>query len=210
MMNVNMDCCHVVKNSEEVSLKSILMQKRVFLDDLSDYCKKYKPNNLGEDAIKFIANFYSSTSLFSIQGREKSELFAIALSHWRFSKTLKEDFKIDSFVPAIDKNGWSSYNTFIQIVIKDIPFVVESIKMLLNKNNIKIYTVVNMSGINVSRNKSGTVKKLIDNIDGKKEAFILFEIQRQQPEEQALLLQKINTTLNDILVHILVDILLTF
>ncbi len=103
---------------------------------------------------KFIRLYYVNMSFEDIRDRSIPDLYGAALSHWNllFHRKPKE-LKINVFNPQFEQHGWKSTHTIIQVVSEDMPFLVDSIRMEINRLGLTTHLMINIGALKVSRNK---------------------------------------------------------
>jgi len=112
-------------------------QKKIRLDSIVDYAKEHMKSSLGAEFIDFVNGFYNNASPEDLS-LKMDELYAIALSNWKFISNFNQPrSKIRIFNPTLEENGWTSSHTIIQILSRDMPFLIDSITSnLLEDGNV--------------------------------------------------------------------------
>lgn len=136
----------------------------------------------------FAHRFFGSSALNDLITRSTEELSGILLSHWNFIFTRKaEQTKVRVFNPTLEEDGWNSTHTIIQISNDDIPFLVDSIRLEVNRSGVQIHFTIHFGGTKVLRNDAHQIVKILpvgsNNPNATSEAPIYFEIDRQTDEE---------------------------
>lgn len=74
--------------------------------------------------------------------RPAEETFKVIYGLYKFTEFRKpNEIKIDAFNTELERDGWKSSYTMIFINLRDMPFLVDSIRMLLNRRGLNIYTM---------------------------------------------------------------------
>ena len=144
------------------------------------------PDEAEADLVKtFIRCFYSYTSLEDLEKKSVETLYGIALSQWRLMGQAKANVpKLRVFNPTLERDGWSSDYTMVEVVVRDMPFLVDSLRMELTRMNLNYHLLIHMGGILVNRDDEGNITHIERN-KGKQskrcevEAPILMEIDCQ-------------------------------
>jgi len=103
--------------------------------------------------------------------------------------------KIRCFNPSQEEDGWVHRHTQIFVLQRDMPFLVDSIRMILNRKKIGIHAV-NSTVFNVVRDRDGTLVSISDRVTDDREALILVQIDRSSSEdERASLVREIARSL---------------
>ncbi len=156
----------------------------------------------------FAQRYFISSSVEDLRERSIQELYAILLSHWEFIYQRRPDeAKIRIFNPDITKDGWKSTHTIIQISHDDIPFLVDSARMVINQHNHQIHFILHFGGFKVIRDNHHNITKILPpgvvEKNASTEAPIYIEIDRIADEKAMLDLQsEIERVLADVRVSV--------
>ena len=92
---------------------------------------------------KFAYMLYGNMSNEDLVGRNDSDLYGAALSLWQtFNQHAQPAAMIRVFNPEIAKHGWESKHTIVEIVVQDMPFLVDSVRMALNRQAITAHLLL--------------------------------------------------------------------
>ena len=156
-------------------------QKEIRLDSIIDYSKENMKSSLGSGFIEFVNNFYKNASPEDLSLR-LDELYAIVLSNWKFISEYKQTgSKIRIFNPSLEEHGWTSSHTIIQILSKDMPFLIDSITSNLLEDGNALHMLIHPV-LEFNRNDKG---KMVDK-GGKKstESIMHIEITAMSDEQE--------------------------
>ncbi|HLD84459.1 MAG TPA: NAD-glutamate dehydrogenase, partial [Coxiellaceae bacterium] len=126
----------------------------------SDSCSIEKKQR--KQFTSFVRLYFSHASLNDLKHRPVAELFGMVHSHWLLVCKPQQSGKrvLHVFNPTVEKDGWHSTHTVIELVTKDMPFVVDSMRMAMNRLDITVHLMVYTGGIQVSRDAAGNVTKI--------------------------------------------------
>ncbi|MCY7293903.1 NAD-glutamate dehydrogenase [Alteromonas sp. a30] len=136
---------------------------------------------------QFARNLYQNIPKEDLDHRNDSDLYGAALSLWN------EFFKFDGsqpiiqvFNPDLARSGWQSEHTIVEIIVKDSPFLVDSVRMTLNRMGINAHLLLH-TPISVVRNdKNEIISFESQNSKAKgltRNTVFLIEIDRQTTKE---------------------------
>ncbi len=92
---------------------------------------------------QFALTLYGRVAPEDLIGRTDSDLYGAALSLWQtFNAHAGDDAKIRVFNPEIAKHGWESKHTIVELVLKDSPFLVDSLRIALNRSGITAHLML--------------------------------------------------------------------
>ena len=155
---------------------------------------------------RFIRLFYSHASEDDLKHRSIAELFGMVHSHWllvcRPQKKIRRHLRV--FNPDVEEDGWHTTHTVVELITKDMPFVVDSMRMEMNRLGLTVHLMIYMGGMRVTRDGQGKVtdvegydvnQPLCDTI----ESPVYMEIDRQTDPKTLLMLEEnLNRILSDV------------
>ncbi|MDM8566724.1 NAD-glutamate dehydrogenase [Candidatus Halobeggiatoa sp. HSG11] len=182
--------------SSENKAKKLLEQVINLVED------KFPPTQ-AKQIKSFVQHFFSSITPEDILERDNVEnLYGATVSYWKFaSQYLPEQTKIQVYNPQFEQDGWQSAHTIVSILIKNMPFLVESIRMALNRQGLTVHLMLHPI-LKTQRDETG--KLITISPTGNSESLIHLEVDRQTENH---VLDQITTDLNQVLadVRIAVD-----
>ncbi len=91
----------------------------------------------------FVRCYYRHVDPADLRARRVEDLFGAAVEHARLGLDWEPGTaKIAILNPTLDTHGWESDHTVVQIVVDDMAFLVDSVVMALNSNDLAIHLVV--------------------------------------------------------------------
>jgi glutamate dehydrogenase len=137
-------------------------------------------------------------------------LSSAAFHFWSMIQTRKpHETKINIYNPTIQRDAWQSTHTIIEVITDDAPFLVDSIRMILNRMGFSTHLIIHMGGIRLIRNDDHEVSTILPRRGESEpnvviEAPIFMEIDRvNDPLVMLELEQQIERVLKD--THAVVD-----
>src|SRR2546430_8376678 len=129
---------------------------------------------------RFVRRYFSQLDPEDLAERQPADLYGAALSHWNFAR--KRDpgsARLRVFNPSIEEHGWQSTHTIIEIVNDDMPFLVDSVTMEVNRHGLTLHLIMHPI-IAVKRSADGKLVDLAadDDKDARHESFIRVEVDR--------------------------------
>jgi glutamate dehydrogenase len=162
----------------------------VILKNVAQIIKKKVPTESADLVAQFATLLYNNISSFDLSDRNDSDMYGATLSLWSsLNEHTDNEPVIHVFNPSVSKNGWKSSHTIIEVIIKDMPFLVDSIRIALNRLGLSPHLMLN-SPLNLVRDKDQNITKIAPSIDKKikatsVETVFFIEIDRQS-NQQAL------------------------
>lgn len=177
-------------------------EKIQFIDSVAATIEKLFREKETDLCVQFAKEYLGTISLEDLLSRTVDDWSGLVISYWRFIYLRgPNETKIRVYNPDYERDGWISTHTVIEIVHDDIPFLVDSLHMEINRMGFVSYLIVHGGGIKVKRDAKHHIVSLLkanekNHQDFTPEAHIFIEINRQV--EQATL-QEIHTNFENIL-----------
>lgn len=151
-----------------------------FLDDFRNFSAEKLTSEELLALMGFAEHYFSRYPLEELVGRHLSDIFGCVYQCWRYLHAFDgSQAKVYLFNPKLDTDGWICPHTVLAVLQKDMPFIVDSIRIELNRRNIGIHTIKS-TVLNVERDASQQLIKVVDNSETSefvhKEAFVYLEI----------------------------------
>ncbi|MDN5517268.1 MAG: NAD-glutamate dehydrogenase, partial [Pseudomonas sp.] len=142
----------------------------------------------------FAEQFFGIIALEELTQRRLSDLVGCTLSAWRMLEQFDHAKpQVRTFNPDYEKHGWQSTHTAVEILHGDIPFLVDSVRMELNRHGYSIHTLQN-SVFSVRRDKNGQLLEILPRgTQGEgvlQEALMFLEIDRCSSSAELKTLEK--------------------
>jgi glutamate dehydrogenase len=134
---------------------------------------------------EFVRQFYSTVALDDLREWSTDDLYGAALNFWTLIKQRSsKETKIRIYNPDFERHGWQTTHTVIEVITEDMPFLVDSIRMVVNRMGFMSYLIIHMGGIHLQRSTTNEVTAILpqDKSPSKgiiTEAPIFLEIDRQ-------------------------------
>jgi len=144
--------------------------------------KKVAPERV-EQVTSFSKILFKNIAYEDLDNRVEDNLYGATLSLWNQFVDYKGDAPfIRAFNPAISKHGWQSIHTIVEIIVTDMPFLVDSVRMALNKMGITAHLLLHCP-IGLQRDKQHTIVSFESNTSKNKEVIkqtvFMIEVDRQ-------------------------------
>jgi len=155
----------------------------------------------------FVAAYFDNTDPDELTARGPVTLFAMANAHWRLldAPRTPKTARIRVFNPTLSEDGFVSDHTVVQIVNDDMPFLVDSVTMAINRSNRVAHWIVHPL-LSVERDAKGKVRRVSSAANtsgagrsGHVESLIQVECDRiVGAAEQQALAAELERVLNDV------------
>ncbi|WP_077342784.1 NAD-glutamate dehydrogenase [Pseudocolwellia agarivorans] len=176
----------------------------VILNNVTELIHLKVPKSIAPLVEQFSTLLYGNISTLDLNNRNDSDMYGATLSLWNSLN----DHKINQpvikvFNPQVSKHGWKSSHTVIEVVVKDMPFLVDSLRIALGRLGLTPHLMLN-SPIKIVRDSNNKIIELSATSDKKIKATsteTAFFIEIDRITEQNLLdsvVQELHSVVSDI------------
>lgn len=178
-------------------------QSSVLLDNVNKLIQKKVKGQQKPLVEIFARKLYENMSKDDLVNRHDTDLYGAALSLWHsFNQQPVEGTEVRVFNPELSAHGWESSHTIIEIIVKDMPFLVDSVRMALNRMGISSHLMLHRP-MAVNRNDKNAVEAFIEESSAeakeKMQTVFLVEVDRQKGKKE---LDAVTAELNSVLIDL--------
>ncbi len=113
------------------------------LEGVCSRIREQLPATDAELAEAFVRQYYRWVSPEDLEERSADDLFGAALAHFRLTKQRTPDTaNVRIYNPDPTEDGWHSPHTAIEIVTDDMPFLIDSVSMELNRRGFGVSMII--------------------------------------------------------------------
>ncbi len=155
-------------------------QKQALLEQVLRMADQRMAAHEAVEARAFIAQYYDLVDPEDLAARSAEDLYGAAMAHLAFARTFASGTpKLRVYNPRADEHGWSSPHTVIEIVNDDMPFLVDSVSMEVNRQGRTLH-LLNHPLFSTTRDAAGRLQSFGPPApDGRQESLIHVEIDRE-------------------------------
>ncbi|GAB2190825.1 NAD-glutamate dehydrogenase GdhB [Sessilibacter sp. MAH1] len=180
-----------------------------FLQRLEEVINEKSPATNNVALINFSKRYFNRFPLNEFQGRPYTDIYGFLMGWWKIIQEYKQSKKeVFVYNPNLEEYSWLCGHTVIQVCIKDMPFLTESIRLELNRRNIQVH-FLKSHVLQTVRNSNGELLEVLDRnekIDTStknnvvdKIALVYFEINLHTDQSQLIALKEsIVNTIRDL------------
>jgi glutamate dehydrogenase len=130
------------------------------LDDVVEYAQGRWPQAAFGPIESFLRFYYELADTQDLQSRALADLYGAAMAHWQTAQRFVPGAHVlRVYNPVFDEHGWHSDHTVIEIVNDDMPFLVDSVTMEVNRRGFTLHSGLHPV-FRVWRDKNGTIEKI--------------------------------------------------
>jgi glutamate dehydrogenase len=180
------------------------------IEQVLAYVRDRLPQDQAAHFAAFVSEYYRWTAPEDLFERNSHDLYGAAMAHWTLAQCrAPHECKVHVYTPKMGEHGWQSPHTVIEVISDDMPFLVDSVSMEVNRHECAIHFTVHPV-LRVRRDAQGRLLEVLspDAASGAEdvitESFIHIEVdQQREPAALELLRQGVSRVLEE--VHAVVD-----
>ncbi len=160
------------------------------------------------DADRVVRAFYDHVPPDDILDEQPENLYGAALTLWALARERQPgENKVRVYNPRQESHGWKSTHTIVDVVIDDMPFLVDSLTAAIQALDADVHLVV-YPVIHVRRDSEGRIVELVDASEAVAddeqaggvlaEALMHFQISEQRAVAHDIVHQTVSAVLSDV------------
>ncbi|MFC6668833.1 hypothetical protein [Marinobacterium aestuariivivens] len=112
------------------------------LERLYETLRCRQPKRRVQRLVEFARHFYATAARTDLKEWRLDDLYGATIACWQFLQEYSGDSaKVRVFNPQVEEHGWQSTHTVIALLHTDMPFIVDSVRILLNRRNLTIHAI---------------------------------------------------------------------
>jgi glutamate dehydrogenase len=132
------------------------------IDRVCERIRERLPADQATPCEAFVRQYYQWVPPEDLADRNPLDLYGAAVAHWNLAQQRAPgEAKVRVYNPDFEQHGWQSPHTVIEIVSDDMPFIVDSVTMDLNRKGYGIHLVIHPV-VRVRRDENGHIVDVHD------------------------------------------------
>ena len=120
-----------------------MMEKAERMEEVLALVRAKAPAEQRDTIELFVNAYFQQVAPEDLIERRVDDLYGAALSHWNFARKREPGkAKLRVFNPTVEEHGWQSTHTVIEIVTDDMPFLVDSVTMEVNRHGLTLHQII--------------------------------------------------------------------
>ncbi|WED44403.1 NAD-glutamate dehydrogenase [Legionella cardiaca] len=162
--------------------------KDLIIDAVVERVKEKMEEEQSSFCAEFVRQFYGTVALEDLREWDTEDLYGAAVNFWSLiQQRAPDETKIRIYNPDFERHGWQTTHTVVEIITEDMPFLVDSLRMVINRLGLVSHLIMHMGGLRLQRDKNNHVTAIFprkkeddEDLEGvSTEAAIFIEIDRQ-------------------------------
>jgi glutamate dehydrogenase len=138
-------------------------------------CSRVREQLEGNDAVlaeAFARQLYRWVAPEDVAERDPLDLYGMAIGHFNFARERPPGTpKVRVYNPRFEEHGWQSTHTAVEIVTDDMPFLIDSVSMELNRRGCGVHLIIHPV-LAVRRDSGGRLLEILPQADPLEEGAI--------------------------------------
>ncbi|WP_263081354.1 NAD-glutamate dehydrogenase [Endozoicomonas sp. Mp262] len=178
--------------------------RKLTIDQVQSWIAERMPEQASLQAGRLANYYFQRTQSRDLLNISVDNCYGSLLCLWQFIQHRKSgEIKVRAYNPEPEEHYWHSTHSVIEILVDDMPFLVASILMELDRQEVLVHNL-NHPVIQTQRDNQGQLISLLEPTDKKTalapEALIRIEIDRQADQhELSLIVSGIKNVISDVL-----------
>jgi glutamate dehydrogenase len=164
-----------------------MLVKDELLDKVLARVREQLPEDQAPQVEEFVRQYYGWVAAEDLAGRSSIDVYGAAVAQWSFARRRTPgEAAIRVCNPHFEEHGWQSSHTVVEMVNDDMPFLVDSVRMEVNRQGYAIHLMLHPV-IKVRRDAEGRLLEVLppeaEDEDAVSESVIHVEVDRQTEPE---------------------------
>ncbi len=154
------------------------------LEDLVALARERLPGTTFAIVEPLLRHYYDLADAEDLLARNVADLYGAVMAHWQTAqKFVPGTARLRVYNPNLEEHGWHSDHTVVEIVNDDMPFLVDSVTMEINRLGLTLHSAIHPV-FRVCRDARGGIESIglggseTATADCRLESFIHFEVDR--------------------------------
>ncbi|MGN8554739.1 UNVERIFIED_CONTAM: NAD-glutamate dehydrogenase, partial [Microbacterium sp. SLM126] len=113
------------------------------LEDLVAFARERLPAATFAIVEPLFRHYYDLADAEDLLARDVADLYGAVMAHWQTAqKFVPGAARLRVYNPNLEEHGWHSDHTIIEIVNDDMPFLVDSVTMEINRHGLTLHSAI--------------------------------------------------------------------
>lgn len=165
-------------------MPKLLESRSQILCKLHELINKKLPVEEAKLVGQFADIYFENVPLEALNERRLTDLYGAMLLHWQLLHSRKAgETKIRVYNPTYEQYDWQSTHTIIEVATDDMPFLVDSLRIEIDRQGFGIHFMIHLGALRIQRNNKHeaiAILPMLPKVEGSTvEAPIYIEIDRE-------------------------------
>ncbi|WP_233872961.1 NAD-glutamate dehydrogenase [Paraburkholderia adhaesiva] len=154
------------------------------LSDVVEFARGRLPEPAFQIVEPYLQHYYDFADTDDLKSRSTADLYGAAMAHWQTAQRfVPGSERLRVYNPILEQHGWHSDHTIVEIVNDDMPFLVDSVTIAVNRLGLALHSALHPV-FRIWRGKDGGISRAsvgsasADDGQSQLASFIHFEVDR--------------------------------
>ncbi|MGO4326701.1 NAD-glutamate dehydrogenase [Cupriavidus sp. 2TAF22] len=130
------------------------------LADLMQFAQGRLPGEMFVKVEPFLRHYYDLTDTEDLLQRDVADLYGAVMAHWQTAQRfVPGNARLRVYNPNLEQHGWHSDHSVVEIVNDDMPFLVDSVTMEINRLGLALHSAIHPVFL-IWRSADGTIARV--------------------------------------------------
>ena len=136
--------------------------KDLIIDAVVEKLQKNLDGKQATCCAEFARQFFATVALDDLHDWSLDDLSGMVMNFWSLIQRRKPgEAKIRIYHPELEQDGWKKNHTVLEVICDDMPFLVNSLRMVVNRMHLGLHWIIHMGGVRLTRGKDNEVTTIL-------------------------------------------------
>lgn len=136
--------------------------KDQIINAVVDKLQKEMSPDQADLCVEFVRQFYATVAPDDLNEWTIEDLYGAAVNFWALiQRRAPHEIKIRIYNPDFERHGWQTTHTVVEVICDDMPFLVDSMRLVVNRMGLVSHLIIHMGGVHVLRGKNNEVTAVL-------------------------------------------------
>lgn len=127
-----------------------------------DIRAKYIDGKQATLCAEFARQFFATVALDDLRDWTVEDLSKAVVNFWSLiQRRAPGEINIRIYNPDLERDGWQTTHTVLEVICDDMPFLVDSLRMVINRMRIGLHLIIHMGGVRLIRGQDDEVTSVL-------------------------------------------------
>ena len=111
---------------------------------------------------EFARQFFATVAVDDLRDWAIDDLYGAVENFWSLiQRRAPGEIKVRIYNPDVERDGWQTTHTVLEVICDDMPFLVDSLRMVINRMRIGLHLIIHMGGVRLTRSADYNVTAVL-------------------------------------------------
>jgi glutamate dehydrogenase len=136
--------------------------KEVLIEAVVNRIKESMVGDQAKLCAEFAKQLYGTVAMEDLSSWKMDDLYGALVNFWALIYEREpHETKIRIYNPDFERHGWQTTHTVIEVICNDMPFLVDSLRLVIHRRGLASHLTIHMGGIRVKRDKENYITAIL-------------------------------------------------